>query len=225
MPQTKAKKTPAPKAKPTTKPVRQRSPHKPGPYLPSFHDMTCDAVSDLLTAGGHDQDVTDLIQLSIRHLERRSFGTGWRQMEGDELTTRLQRALEHGVPKWKKSLEAVWKQREEKPEQAVAPKTITDRIRSNVRKNVEDALTTFLDSAGPEEMRFMNAVLEDRNQDNSIYDPAWPEQHIPIATWFEYHALNPSFDNKPNYIRVPETLVEKVDKYVQALIAVEGVVE
>jgi hypothetical protein len=108
----------------------------------------------------------------------------------------------------------VWRQNRRQATTSVDPRTISERIRENERDTLESRLDVFLGGATPEEIRLLSAVMAD--WENRSHSCPHNYNEIYIAMAFEYQ-----LDQPRCYIRVPERLVDQVEKYVDALRAIE----
>ena len=183
--------------------------------LPKTHELIIDAVADMLHSGGRTEDVDALIIAAMSHVRRR-----WMVGIGPKAPETGSDALEfirQEFNEWKAELVVGWK-RNKWPEGAprFEPKTITEVIRFNVRARAEGVFREFMSHASPEELALMAEVLATRESQSF---PSWSKSdEIFLATAFDDVVER---RGQKSYIKVPGHLVDQVEKYIDALRAIE----
>jgi hypothetical protein len=126
------------------------------PYLSRTDALIADAVVQLLTYGGHREDVHLLTRCAMVHTRRRTFGC----LVDDPATIRklLEEFIESDMAHWKADLALAWRRNKRADPQAFEPETITERIRANVRDELRGHFEHFIKDAPPEESRFLDSV-------------------------------------------------------------------
>ncbi len=183
------------------------------PELPKIAEIICDQVADLLTHGGHQDAVRWLILAALGHYERKRFGQ-WVDNPA-ELEKHVDEMLRRDLPDAHAELRMYWKQNQRKPATRPEPKTITDQIRANVIGRVREEFDAFLCDATPEEHRLMYEILTTWR--SSTHGTMNRGTEVTLGLAFSDQLDSPT----RSYIKVPEKLVEQVEKYVQCLMAAE----
>jgi hypothetical protein len=181
--------------------------------LSRTHELIVDAVTTMLSSGGHPGDVDSLLYAAMAHTRRRTYG-GAGLDDQKELDKRVSDFVHDKREDWKHDLVAAWRKNKREETGAFEPKSITDRIRFNVRESLIGEFDSFMGDASPEEQRFMLGVF------NGYFSNHHPAEHgsaeLFIAQAFEYQ-----LGRDHCYLRVPEHMVDQVQKYVDALRAIE----
>lgn len=176
------------------------------------HELIVDAVTTMLTSGGHGDDVELLIYATMSHTRRRTFDDF---TDSEEMKQRLEKFITDDFGDWKHDLVAFWRKNKRVGlPAAIEPKSITDRIRYNVREHLHASFLEFMGMASPEEQRFMLNVLQ------NYWSRSHPAEHG-AAEIFIANAFGVELDRNDCYMRVPKNLAEKVEAYIKALHAVE----
>jgi hypothetical protein len=185
--------------------------------LPRTHEMIIDAVADLLTHGGHADDANSLICASISHIERRAYEKGIGIKDQKVISEAISHAIHEFHGEWKTDLAIGWRKnrRPETPPAFAAP-TITGRIRANSRERMDDLLLKFAGSAAPEEQHLMIEILQVWDSVQSI-TPLRANGEI-----FLGEAFYATLGKDAAFIKVPSSMVDQVQKYVDALQAIEN---
>lgn len=203
----------------TAVPPKPTAPERQLPLDPSrlsrTHELIIDAVTTMLTMGGHRDDVEGLLTAAMAHTRRRTFVKGVGLEDDDEKVAEvIADFVNSDFDDWKQDLVFAWRKNKRNDPPAFEPKTITDRIRANVREELTDQFEKFMGTASPEEQRFLAEVLVDYESRHSAAEVGEHELYLGMA--FEYQLGQPRA-----HVRVPERLLDKVQKYVDALLAVE----
>ena len=185
---------------------------KAAPVIPQTIDLITDAVSEMLTTGTSDRALNRLLLATIEHKTRRVYERGIGIEDEKEISEAVDRYIKRDFEPWKQDIFAVWRHNRRESPAAVEPSTITERIRLNARDVLESRLESFVGGATPEDIRFMSEVMVD-----------WDNRHLSqgdelyLGMAFEYQ-----LDTPPGcYMRIPERLVSQVQKYIDALRAIE----
>ncbi len=228
MPTTKRSPAPSPAKKTNVSAIAPKpepaSAQMPSPYKewPSYfekddmtrtHEMIVEAVTEMLTTGGHEDDVDRLIYATMAHQRRRLFSC-FRSPE-PEAGESVKRFLATDFAKWKTDLMITWRKNEMPSQPHLEPKSITDRIRANFREMARGSFENFMSGASPEEIRLLWSVLD--NWDGRHHAPEHGRDEIYIANAFLIEIDRGDL----SHVRVPEHLVDRVQKYLDALRAIE----
>jgi hypothetical protein len=173
------------------------------------HEKIIDAVSDMLTHGGHEDDVDTLLVAAMSHIERRGLG----ELFSDDPARRNQiiaRRISLVLAGWKTDLAAAWLANKRPDRAEFQAKTISERIRAREREVLIDRFEDFLGTATPEELRLLSAIFAARN--NGIVAPIEGVEEIPLGD-----AFAGELDRNETYIRIPRDFGDKIAKYIQAL--------
>jgi hypothetical protein len=113
--------------------------------LGQTQELIIDAVTAMLTHGGHRDDVVRLVRSAMSHTRRRTY------TDLIDDPAKLDRVaaefIREDFGEWKEDLAATWKENR-RPERAEAEaKTITERIRVNTRERVTDLFDEFMTTA------------------------------------------------------------------------------
>jgi hypothetical protein len=190
--------------------------HEPAPFydpadLTRTHELIVDAVTEMLSTGGHSEDVDSLLYAAMSHTRRRTSGGLADQREVDRI---VQEFIKTDLDDWKHDLVTAWKKNRRPEMPHVEPHSITERIRANTRENLESDFEDFMQQASPEEMRFLHAVMMDWESRHIAAEAARNEMYLGMA--FEYQ-----LERQRCYVRVPERMVKQVEQYVNALRAID----
>jgi hypothetical protein len=217
-------KQPMPSRTPTTKRSVQ-SPAKPiteqptaitRPSIPLSIDQITEAVSEILATGANENVLESLLINAIEHITRRTYERGIGTDDKDVIDKAINREIGHHLNPWKQDIMAEWRRNRRQPPTAIEPKTITERIRANDRNMLESQMEEFLGGAVPEEVRFLRDVLVD--WENRCYRGPSDSHELYLGMAFEWQLNTPP----QCYMRIPEHLVHQVQKYVDALRAIEN---
>jgi hypothetical protein len=202
--------TKARRTMPAEQPVTPTPTAKPERTLNNFQIKMIDLFGDWLmngTAGAYSRDL--LMTLGAMEWER-LFGRSPLETR-DALDEQGAKHARSVFNEWYKTLIGVWPNGEPNGP-APAPKNVTEIIQLNNRHRLEENLNIFRYTANPEEVVFMVEVLEIWNSEShwSFGDPV---EEIHIAT-----ALNDTLTGTMGnvYIKVPEEMVELIQKLVKA---------
>ncbi|HWF08033.1 MAG TPA: hypothetical protein VG297_06190 [Bryobacteraceae bacterium] len=180
--------------------------------LTRTHELIADAVAEMLTCGGHDEEVDAMIRAAMAHTRRRFFG----RLIDDK--AKLGATIENFNPdafsEWKTDLMIAWRKNEWPGPPQIECGSISALIRANFREALKGSFDNFIASASPEEIRLLWAVLNNWDGRNHLPERRYDEIYLGHA--FEYE-----LGRNRCYIRVPERMVDQVEKYVDALRAVE----
>ncbi len=225
MPTTKRSPAPSPAKKtnvsaiaPKPEPAPMPSPYKEWPSyfekddMMRTHEMIVEAVTEMLTTGGHQDDVDGLIYATMAHQRRRLFG---RLDSSPKVDESVKKFIDSDFAKWKTDLMVTWRKNERSEQPHLEPKSITDRIRANFREMAIGSFENFMSSASPEEIRLLWSVLN--NWDGRHHAPEHGHDEIYIANAF----LTGIDRGDLSHVRAPEHLVPQVQKYIDALRAIE----
>jgi hypothetical protein len=181
--------------------------------LTRTHELIVDAVTTMLTHGGHPDDVDTFLHAVMAHTRRRTFS----QLVDDEaqMGTYVQKFIREQFNEWKTDLTVGWRKNKFPEQPQVTATSVTDRIRMNVRETVEGQFVGFMNEASPEEIRFLNEVFTDWDSRHLVAESRSDEIYLGMA--FEYQLSGTS----RGYIRIPERMMKQVQKYVDALRAIE----
>ncbi len=196
---------------PATRPDRRSVPD-----VPKTLDLITDAVGEMLTRGTNDYCLDRLLVASISHIARRSYEDGIGTDNEATIHDAINTFTRRDFGRFKADVIAAWRRTRRKSPAAVAPKTITELIRANVREELEVLLDQFVGRGTPEELRFMSEVMRTYGSFS---------HGVPTGTSTEL-AIGQAFISEIEgagdiYLRIPERLREKVEVYAEALIAVE----
>jgi hypothetical protein len=163
------------------------------------HEMIVEAVTEMLTSGG-------FIRAAMAHHHRRFFGR--------DVNEGVKTFIQSDFLRWKTDLMITWR-KNERPDRAYFPKSITDRIRANFREALKGNFESFMARSSPEEQRFLYGVLS--NWDGRSMVPENGHNEIYLGHAFESELNRDDLC----YLRVPESMIERVEKYADALRAIE----
>lgn len=173
------------------------------PELPKAHELIVDAVADMLTHGGASSDVDALITAAMRHR--------WGATSTDDDEDYMGEFIRKTFEQWKSELTVYWGRNLRGQPGSFEAKTITDRIRENVRESLWDKFRKFIDCASPEEQHIMNEML-------ALWDPAAGAylRDDDIRLGYAFQCVLGNY-NETTMIKVPKRLLNKVQEYVDAL--------
>ena len=135
----------------------------PGPAIPYYQPEDLAVLTNssstrcALSTGGHPDDVDSLLHAAMAHTRRRTTSD-----HCDDPGKHVSGFLRDHYEEWKHDLVAGWRKNRHNAPGAFEPKSITDRIRANVREDAAANFESFLETASPEEIRLMENILLDR---------------------------------------------------------------
>jgi hypothetical protein len=176
------------------------------------HELIVDAVTAMLTRGGHRNDVDMLLRAAMAHTRRRTYDS----FDADEsvASDAAAKFISTHYEDWRQDLVTVWRKNKLNPVPVLEPKSITDRIRANVRETLAGMFEEFLAVSSPEEQRFFLDVLRSFSSRNHPAEGG--DSELFIATAFENE-----LGRDRCHIQVPERMVDRVQAYVDALRAID----
>jgi hypothetical protein len=176
---------------------------EPKPFLPRTVERIAAAVASLLTYGGSVEDQERIILATISQEVR---GKSYRSAYGD-MEAMVRRDQSRELPRMLKELADFRIDRPEFDDGRREATTIAEKIRQNSRNQCAGEFDGFLRDADPEEVTFLNAVLNSGNQNGKR------EHELRIATAF----LDEIDYGSAGVFRVPFQHAEAVDAYISAL--------
>jgi hypothetical protein len=200
-----AKPTTAIEAEPAVRAINGK--RKPPVYLESLSDVQqclADLLGDIVAHGGSEEVVSGLVIVARHQWHRRldHIHTDHAKVEAN-----VKSLAEPDAARWKSELATAWAM---STRMAITPKhyakNITERIRFSVIRELQGLFDQFLNNGGPEELRLMRDVLQDR------YSGGFGDG-LAIAEAFLLQA-----DCRRKYVAVPDHMVEDIEKYVQCLL-------
>ncbi len=183
--------------------------------LPQSIDQITEALSEMLSIGTREALLENVIAGAIEHINRRTYARGIGIDEQDVIWKAVDREISHNLQPWKQDVMAEWRRNRRQSPARIEPKHIDDLIRAEVRDALEYNLESFLGKATPKEVRFLADVMSDWNSRSFAAPNDDAEIYIGLA--FERQLGR---DNC--YLRVPERMVDQVEKYVAALRAIDN---
>jgi hypothetical protein len=181
--------------------------------LSKTQELIVDAVTELLTHGGDKGDVNLLLSAAMGHTRRRTVSRNTDDKE--QIEKHVLDFIETNMGEWKTDLAIAWR-RNRRPDRAAAEATtLTERIRTNTREKVRGAFEEFIIDAAYEEQVLMLNVLETR--DGTSRGAAAKLNEIYLASAFSFE-----IGSDEAYMKVPGKLLGAVQKYIDALLAIEG---
>ena len=214
----------------TRKPVRQvktdpgtaTTPTQPPAFIPHYfnpnetsqtHELVIEAVATMLSRDSDSRDVDMLLTAAMRHIRRRTYSD--LTDDQSEIDARAEEFVQKDFADWKADVVAEWRKNRTTPEaESSSLDTITAKLRENSRQVVIGSFEAFLSQASPEEIRFLREVF--MNCENQRLAAEHKHAEIYIASAFEMELTN------GRYLQVPARLVKQVERYIDALRAVEG---
>jgi len=163
--------------------------------LTDFQESVCELCADMILRGGDEEDVSGLLRSVIGHSLHR------RCAEADP-----SRNIAHFLPRWRKRLARYWP-KEREPEHAL-PKTVTEMVRANLRRKLEDNFSSFLARARMHELYLMNEVLEKFESEGSHIGDESAESMLARAFLYE-------LVTDYSYLKVPDDHVEAVEEFLK----------
>lgn len=197
----------------TTAQIEDKAARRPREFNRT-QEIIIDAVSDMLTAGGHQDSLDALVMACADHYTRRV----WTSLINDpnKLDERLREQRAGLEPEWRFNLQVAIRVNKRLPEpKRIEPSDVSARIREAVREDVMDYFAWFLEQASWEEMHFMNDVLLDWSSRH--HHPDFGADEVYLASAFEETVRR---DN--GWMKVPKDMAEQMQAYLNALRAVEG---
>ncbi len=206
-----AKTTPTPNKPKTIAEVPTQRP--PVPVIPLTHDLIADAIGEMLTRGTTDSCLDRVLIAAISHISSRVYA----HLDTDEAEIEkiINCDVDHYFRPWKTDILASWRNTRRDSPAAVEPKTVAERIRAEVREDVERQFEEFLDRGTPEEMRFLREVLTD-HESRSHLTPLSSDAEMALGQTFDF-----ALGDSRVYLRIPERIADQVQDYVRALRAIE----
>lgn len=177
--------------------------------IPRTHELIVDAVTEMLTRGGHPDDVDGMLRATMAHTRRRTAP------ESNQDGPHIAEFIREKFNKWKHELIIAWSKNKKVEAPAFEANTISDRIRVNARESLWLQFATFMDQATPEEIRFLLEILNRRNDRAPGAEESGDE--ILLANSFEIQIQR----DEVCYLKVPELLVKEGQKYIDALRAID----
>jgi hypothetical protein len=187
-------------------------PFYPTESLSQTQELITDAVTAMLTHGGHRDDVDRLVRAAMSHTRRRTYTN----LIDDpaELNKVAADFIRDDFDEWKEDLAATWKQNR-RPERAEAKaKTITERIRANTRERVTELFDEFMTKATFEAQTLLINVL------NNHSGRSMTAEHMDAENYLA-SAFEAEIGRDVCHLRVPERMVDDVENYVRALRAID----
>jgi hypothetical protein len=178
------------------------------PFFCGTQEKIADAVAEMITTGSTEDNLTMVIEAVIDHDWRRRFDEGVREGESSRYAPTFpdreaRRMLDDlAVARQKRTKLEVG----ERPE----PADVVARIRETAREQCAWELQELLDSASPEEHRFLSDMLCSYR---SAHAGVEGYGHMGLAS-----AFMEEIDRRQNYLRVPTCLIDDVETYMRALI-------
>lgn len=180
--------------------------------LNHIQELVCDMVGDMLLHGGTKDAVNSILYGAMEHYVRRTFSAFGDPIDAN---TRVDTFIRQNHREWETELMVAWKQNQAAPKETrPEPKTVTERVREAVREELEGRLEDFMRLASPEETRLLRDVLVDWDSNATGAANGWAE--VFLATAFMYQV-----GENARYVRVPYEMIGKVEKYIEALKAIE----
>lgn len=207
---TPTKRTRTPKTPPAT--PAAVSDHRT-PELSETHEVIIDAVSDMLAHGGREDDIDNLINATMSHANFRELGELF-SGKPESLQETIDKRIENGMAGWKTDLSLSWRKNKRPQRPEFEPKTISDRVRARARDVLIDRFEEFLQEAKPEEIRLLGAIFHAR--EGGSFGAVEGVEEIPLGEAFAFE-----LDRNDTYIRIPKGFRARVQKYVDALQAIE----
>lgn len=203
----------------TTKTATPETTSRPVPapfYRPEqlsrTHEMIIDAVTSLLSHGGHPDDVAALTRAAMAHTRRRTV-SAFCDDAGD-INKRAMEFIDDRIDEWKEDLAAAWKENRRLERAEAEAKTITERIRVNTRESVTEHFDDFMLKASFEEQVLMLNVLVYHKSRSVAAENTISENYL--ASAFETEIGRNAF-----HLSVPERMVDDVENYIKALRAID----
>ena len=194
-------------------PVQTNPPTHAAPFMASrTHGLIIDAVAEILTHGGAPDDVTMLLCATMGHTRRRTFRNF--DVSPTDLKTEVDKFLRDNIGEWRTDLAIGWRKNNRSEVPAVEATTIRDRIMANVRQQVLVYFRHFMDSASPEELWLLREVL-------CIWDSASLPPENRSRELFLGEAFQGALGSNSSYLEVPAHMVDQVQRYIDALVAVD----
>jgi hypothetical protein len=176
---------------------------EPKPFLPKTVERIAAAVADLLTYGGTPEDEERIILAAVSQEYRgKSFRRAFKDVEET-----VRDGQKYNLPILLKGLADFRIDRPSVHDDQPEATAVAERIRQNNRKQCAREFDGFLRDADPEEVTFLNAVLNFGNQNGKR------EHELRIATAF----LDEIDYGSAEVFRVPFQHAEAVDAYISAL--------
>jgi hypothetical protein len=207
--------TKRPAQSPATPMTEQPTPVTVRQFVPRTIDLITDAVSEMLTTGTNDQSLENLLYAALEHISRRTFERGIGIDDQNSTREFVETEIGRCLRPWKHDVIAQWHHNRRQSPAAVEPKTVTARIRTNARGDLEERLERFLGRGTPEEIRFLAEVMANR-ESVSYTSPTVPDFAMALGEAFELE-----LGNDRCYLCVPGRMADQVEKYVAALRAIE----
>lgn len=199
--------TPAPQSA-TTK----TDPIPPVTELSRTHELIVDAVTSMLTTGGHRDDVDSLIYAAMGHTRRRTYGVS--ADDWNEHSDKITEYVHDEHLSWRTDLAIGWRKNERAEPSAFEPETIKDRIRATVRERVRRGFENFMSTAAPEEQRLLQSIFE-----------VWESSSLPAEYGSDEMVLGDAFEfalgRNATFVKIPRRMLDKVQQYIDALRAIE----
>jgi hypothetical protein len=180
--------------------------------LSQTHELIIDAVADLLTQGGHSDDIDSLLYAAMAHTRRRTYSRCCD--DAVEVDGHASDFVRKNLSDWKTDLAIGWRRNRRGLRPDVDQKTISERIRFNTRERIWDSFEDFMSRAGFEDQALMLNVLS--NHENRNRPAESKANEIYLAT-----AFATEIDQSVAYLRVPVSMLAMAEKYISALRAIE----
>ncbi|HWQ52091.1 MAG TPA: hypothetical protein VN442_00300 [Bryobacteraceae bacterium] len=204
MSKTNRRSTPKPAAEVQTRTPRELSPAQ---------QIICDEIADMLTHGGREDDISNMLYNVLSHKwNRATEGIYDDEKKRDQAVSEF---VDRDIRDYDVELKAEWKRNRRAKPEAADPKTVTDRIRQGIMDELRDTFESFLRHGTPEEHRFLRDVLVIHEGVNRGPHPGVVELALGEAFMTELEG------DASHYIKVPMRLAEQVAKYAECLIAVD----
>lgn len=190
-----------------TKPTQIRKPAaKPtadAPPLAAIQEHLAHLVGDMILNAAHGADVDRLLRGAMGHY--------WRLQSADLAPNEAEQGVKAFIQKhlddWRLSLVQSWPAPQPDGSEA-EPTNISELIRQNFRGELKDHFAYFLSNAPPEEIRFLNGVLNDwLSEAGSLNSP-----QLEIANSFERE-----IGRGVRWVRVPRDLRDKVVEFISLM--------
>jgi hypothetical protein len=125
--------------------------------LSRTHELIVDAVTTLLTSGGHRDEVDSLLYAAMGHTRRRTYGA---LTDDKNASIQVTEFIRENFDQWRTDVAIGWRKNERAEPSAFEPKTIKDRIRATVRERVRGGFENFMIWASPEEQHLLLSIFE-----------------------------------------------------------------
>jgi hypothetical protein len=204
-----AKTTAAPTAKPITTQEAAAAATPPPRPLTNLQALIADEVADMLTRGGHEDEINDLLWAALGHKCRKQWSVFFDDVE--KVDGLVRKFTPQEVAGSKAELEAEWRRNSRAPtEETTEPATASQRIRARLVNQMRERFESFVMDGNPMEHWVLSEILLTHQCANR---GSFEGDELPLAM-----AMTEQMEGiTREFIRIPDGIRSEVERYVTLL--------